>query len=167
MYYFKIAAKGGKCPEEGTKSEEQVMGISPSDPSQPTNSKMILVTGAESGISLTWNEKQWVVEDFQNATDQKYRILRRDLKKGTETAFDIAIGDLYENQIKNQTRDATNGYALSYLDKEVSTCESYSYKIVAVNNCKTTTPAIFTKADNTDKLSVTNVTFRRFFLNKI
>lgn len=165
-YYFKIAAKGGKCPDEGDKSEEEVMGVSPTDPLEPSSAKMELVTGADAGVNLTWYEKNWLLEDFQNANDQKYKILRKDLKKGTETVIEIAIGDLYESQIKNNTRDAANGYMISYLDKEVSTCESYSYKIVAVNNCKTTTAAVFTKADATDKMSVTNVDLSSVFLLK-
>jgi len=165
-YYFKIAAKGGKCPGEGASSEEEVIGISPSDPLTPINAKMAMDTGADSGINLTWNEKQWLAVDFQNATDQKYKIYRKDLKKGTETVIDIEIGDLYDSQIKGKTRDATNGFSINYLDKEVSSCESYSYKIVAVNNCKTTDAAIFTKADDSEKMSVSNVDLSRVFLLK-
>lgn len=165
-YYFKIAAKGGKCPDEGPKSEEEVIGMSPLDPLTPINTIMDMGTEADSGINLTWNEKQWLAVDFKNATDQKYKIYKKDLKKGTETTIDIEIGDLYDTQIKGKTRDATNGFSISYLDKEVSSCESYSYKIVAVNNCKTTTATIFTKADSTDKMSVSNVDLSRVFLLK-
>ena len=166
-YYFKIAAKGGKCPDEiGARSEDDVVGISPADPLEPINAKMSLVTGTDSGVSLTWNEKQWLAVDFQNATDQKYRILRRDLKKGSETIIELPIGDLYQSQVQGKTRNAATGFALSYLDKEVSTCESYSYKILAINNCKTTTAVVFTKVDNTDKLSVTNIDLSAVFAAK-
>ena len=162
-YYFKIAAKGGKCPGEGEKSEEAIMGISPADPMTPTNAKMLLVSGSESGVSLSWNEPQWVLEDYQNATNQKYKILRKDLKKGTETTIELPIQDLYESQIKNQTREA-NGYLISYIDKEVSTCESYSYKIVAANECKSSPAATCLKADSSDKISITNIDLSRVFL---
>jgi hypothetical protein len=39
---------------------------------------MDLVTGTDSGVSLTWNEARWLAVDFQNATDQKdVSILRK------------------------------------------------------------------------------------------
>jgi hypothetical protein len=164
-YYFKIAAKGGKCPGEGEKSEEAIMGISPMDPMTPTNAKMLLVTGSESGVSLSWNERQWILEDYQNATDQKYKILRKDLKKGIETTIELPIGDFYEGQVKDQVA-GSNGYLLTYTDKEVSTCESYSYKIVAVNSCKSSAAKVFVKDDASDKLSITNIDLSRVFALK-
>ncbi|WP_300977773.1 LamG-like jellyroll fold domain-containing protein [Flavobacterium sp.] len=162
-YYFKIAAKGGKCPGEGAKSEEAVMGISPASPVAPTNARMIMVTGAESGVKLSWNEPLWVLDDYLNATSQKYKILRKDLKKGTETTIELPIGDFYEGQIKNQVA-GSDGYLLTYTDKEVSTCESYSYRIIAVNSCKSSAATVFVQADTSDKLSITNIDLSRVFL---
>ncbi|OAZ05366.1 LamG-like jellyroll fold domain-containing protein [Flavobacterium succinicans] len=162
-YYFKIAAKGGKCPGEGAKSEEAVMGISPASPVAPKNANMVMVTGAESGVKLSWNEPLWVSDDYLNATSQKYKILRKDLKKGTETTIELPIGDFYEGQIKNQVA-GSDGYLLTYTDKEVSTCESYSYKIIAVNSCKSSAATVFVQANASDKLSITNIDLSRVFL---
>ena len=163
-YYFKIAANGGKCPDaKGDKSEDATMGISPANPVAPLNAKMVLVTGADSGVKLSWNELQWSLEDFEKATTQKYKIIRKDLKKGTETTIELPIGDFYEGQIKNQVA-GNNGYLLTYIDKEVSTCESYSYKIVSVNSCQSSVAAIFVLDNASDKLSITNIDLSSVFL---
>ncbi|GIQ61045.1 hypothetical protein Flavo103_41810 [Flavobacterium collinsii] len=164
-YYFKIAANGGKCPNaKGDKSEDATMGISPANPVAPTNAKMVMVTGADSGVQLSWNESQWGLEDFEKATNQKYKIIRKDLKKGTESVIELPIGDFYETKIKNQTR-GSNGYSLTYTDKEVSTCESYSYKIVAVNSCQSSSATVFIQDNTSDKLSITNIDLSRVFLS--
>jgi hypothetical protein len=70
---------------------------------------MSLVTGTDSGVSLTWNELM-VTVDFQNATDENMNLEKR-FKKGSETIIELPIGDLYQSQIQGKT-NATTGFEL-------------------------------------------------------
>ena len=163
-YYFKIAAKGGKCPDEGLKSDEAVVGLIPIDPVSPTNALMEMQSGNNSGIKISWNETLWTADYFANPSSQTYKIIRKDLKKGTETVIEIPIEDFYQSQIVNPTI-GTNGIGLRlyYIDNEIETCESYSYKIIASTNCKSTAGTICFSPTGSDKLSITNITLSEIF----
>jgi hypothetical protein len=163
-YYFKIAAKGGKCPDEGLPSDEAVVGLVPLDPVTPSNSVMEMQSGNDSGVKISWNETQWTADYFANPSSETYKIIRKDLKKGTETTLEIPIGDFYQSQIQNQVRNSSGtGYRLFYVDKEITTCESYSYKITANTACKQSVAATCLAPDTTDKLSITNITLSEIF----
>lgn len=166
-YYFKIAAKGGKCPGEGPSSEDAVMGFSPSAPMQPLEPTMKFLNSGESGVLLSWNENQWSDSDFKEASTQKYIITRKDIKRGIETKIEIPIGDLYNDFVKDKVK-GVKGFLLSYLDKEVNTCESYSYKISASNLCTTSAAIFFYDIDNitNDKISIAKIDLSRVFKGK-
>lgn len=163
-YYFKIAAKGGKCPEEGLQSDEAVVGLVPMDPIAPTNPAMEMIAGNDSGVRISWNETQWTTDYFANPSGENYKIIRKDLKKGTETTIEIPIEDFYQSQIQNQIRNSFgSGYRLSYIDREITTCESYSYKISANTKCKSSATSTCMATNNSDKLSITNINLSEIF----
>lgn len=163
-YYFKIAAKGGKCPEEGLQSDEAVVGLIPMDPVAPSNALMEMQSVTDSGVKVSWNETQWTADYFANPSNETYKIIRKDLKKGTETTIEIPIGDFYQAQIQNQARNSSGtGYRLFYIDREITTCESYSYKITANTKCKSSVASSCLAPDTTDKLSITNITLSEIF----
>jgi predicted protein tyrosine phosphatase len=61
-----------------------------------------LVTGTDSGVSLTWNETRWVVLIFK-MQQIKISNLEKRFKKGSETIIELPIGDLYQSQIQGKS----------------------------------------------------------------
>ncbi|UZR97237.1 LamG-like jellyroll fold domain-containing protein [Chondrinema litorale] len=110
-YYYKISAVSDDCDKEGDESDF-VSGISPADPTAPSNFKMELITGANSGVRLTWTK---------GAYAEGYRIVRRGINGG-EKEFTIEDPD-----------------DITFTDQDAKSCEAYEYELFAYNVCKEVT----------------------------
>ncbi|MDW7694046.1 LamG-like jellyroll fold domain-containing protein [Flammeovirgaceae bacterium SG7u.111] len=130
-YYYKMSAVSTECNVEGNVSDF-VSGISPADPTAATNFKMVLIKTGTPGVQLTWSGGSHVMS---------YKIVRRGINGGEET-FEI-----------------DDPSTTSYLDQDAESCQTYSYEILSVNNCKEISggKAVLTTDPTENRMNITDV----------